>query len=51
MVFAGYSRDIFHRGHHVVSSEYTQDWEQYRQNVPGIPQHCTVRTFHRSKPV
>ena len=29
----------------------TQDWEQCHQNVcPGIPRHCTVRTFHRSKP-
>ena len=30
--------------------EYTQDWERCRQNVPGVPQHHTVRTFHRSKP-
>jgi len=22
-----------------------QDWEQCRRNVPGVPQHCTVRTF------
>ena len=28
----------------------TQDWEQCRRNVPGVPRHCTVRTFHRSKP-
>ena len=31
--------------------EYTQDCEQCHQNVPGIPRHCTVRTFHRSKAV
>ena len=28
---------IFHCGRHVVSSEYMQDWEQCRWNVPGIP--------------
>ena len=36
---------------YVVWSEYTQDWEQCRQNVPGVPGHHTVRTFHRSKPL
>ena len=46
-----FSRGIFHRGPHVVSSEYTQDWEQCRRNVPSVPPHRTVRTFHRSKPV
>ena len=46
-----FSRGIFHRGPHVVSSEYTQDWEQCRRNVPSVPRHRTVRTFHRSKPV
>ena len=29
----------------------TQDWEQSRQNVPGIQRHHTVQRFHRSKPV
>ena len=28
----------------------TQDWEQCGRNVPGIPQHCRVQMFHRSKP-
>ena len=50
-VFQGFSRGIFHLGCHVVSSEYTQDWEQCRQNVPGVPRHCVVYTFHRSKPL
>ena len=27
MAFQGFSRGIFHCGCHVVSSEYTQDWE------------------------
>ena len=36
---------------HVVSSEYMQDWEQCRQNVPGVPRQRTIWTFHRSKPV
>ena len=52
MAFAGvFKRYIFHRGSHVVSSEYTQDWEQCCRNVPGVPRHRTVQTFHRSKPV
>ena len=38
------------RRRHVVSSEYTLDWEQCRRNVPGVPRHCTVRTCNRSKP-
>ena len=21
--------------------EYSQDWEQFHQNVPGVPRHCT----------
>ena len=46
LAFPGFSRGIFQRGHHVVSSEYTQDWEQCRRNVPGVPRHRTVRTFH-----
>ena len=38
--FQGFSRGIlYHRGCHVVSSEYAQDWEQCRRkdcrNVPG----------------
>ena len=32
--FQGFSRGIFHHRHHVVLSEYTQDWEQYHRNVP-----------------
>ena len=28
----------------------TEDWEQLRRNVSGVPRHCTIRTFHRSKP-
>ena len=40
MAFSGVSRGILHhRGCHVVSSEYAQDWEQCRRkdcrNVPG----------------
>jgi len=27
---------------HVVLSEYMQDWEQCRRNVPGVPQHRMV---------
>ena len=27
----------------------TQDWEQCRRNVQGVPRHCMVRTFHESK--
>ena len=27
-----------------------QDWEQCGRNVLGIPQHCRVQMFHRSKP-
>ena len=42
---------ILHRGRHVVSTECTQDREQYRRNVPGVPRYHTVWTFHRSKPV
>ena len=38
-------------GRHVVLSEYRQDWEQCRRNVPGVPRHRTVRTFLISKPV
>ena len=38
------------RRRHVVSSEYTLDWEQCRRNVPGVPRNCTVRTCYRSKP-
>ena len=34
----------------MLHREYTQDWEQCRRNVPGVPQHYTVPTFHRSKP-
>ena len=49
--FQGFSRGTFHRGCYVVWSEYTQDWEQCRRNVPGVPGHHTVRTFHRSKPL
>ena len=26
-----------------------QDWEQCCQNVPCVPQHRMVQTFHRSK--
>ena len=44
-------RGVSHCRHHVVLSEYTQDWEQCRQNVLAIPRHHTVRKFHRSKPV
>ena len=52
MAFPGvFFRGIFHRGCYVVWSEYTQDWEQCRQNVSGVPGHHTVRTFHRSKPL
>ena len=40
--FPGFSRGFFHRGHHVVSSEYTQDWEKCRQNIPGVPRHRTA---------
>ena len=36
---------------YVVWSEYTQDWEQCCRNVPGVPGHHMVRTFHRSKPL
>ena len=25
-----------------VLTEYMPDWEQYRQNVPGVPRHRTV---------
>jgi len=25
-----------------------QDWEKCRRNVPGVPRHRTIRTFHRS---
>ena len=28
-----------------------QDWKQCHRNVPSIPQHHMVQTFHRSKPV
>ena len=49
--FQRFLRGIFHRGRQVVSSEYTQDWEQCRRNVPGVPRHRTVWTFYRSKPV
>ena len=35
----------------VVSLEYTQDWEQCRRNVSGVPRHHKIQTFHRSKPV
>ena len=48
--FQRFSRGISHRWDHVISSEYTQDWKQCSRNVPGVPRHCTVRTFHRSKP-
>ena len=51
MAFPGVFQRYFHRGCYVVWSEYTQDWEQCRQNVPGVPGHHTVRTFHRSKPL
>ena len=27
-----------------------RDWKQCHRNVPGVPRHCAVRTFHRSKP-
>ena len=33
-----------------VITHKMQDQEQCHRNVPGIPRHCTVRTFHRSKP-
>ena len=49
--FQGFSRANFHREQHVVLSEYMQNWEQCRQNVPGVPRHHTVRKFHRSKPL
>ena len=49
--FQGFSRCIFSCGRHVLSSEYMQDWEQCHWNVPGVPRHSTVQTFHRSKPV
>ena len=53
MAFSGVLRGIFHHGCHVVSSEYTQDlhWEQCCLNVPAVPRHRTVWTFHRSKSV
>ena len=51
MAFPGFSRGIFHLGCYVVSSEYSQHWEQCHRNVTGIPRHRTVRTFHRSEPV
>ena len=35
--FQRFSRNIFHRLHHVDLSEYMQDWEQCRQNVPCVP--------------
>ena len=47
--FQGFSRGIFHRQCHVVSSEYIQDCEQCCPNVLLVPQHRTVQTFHRSK--
>ena len=37
-----FKKYLFQRGHHVVLTEYTQDWEQYRQNVPSVPRHYTV---------
>ena len=47
----GFSSGIFHCSRHVVLSEYMQVWAQWRQNVPSVPRHRTVRTFHRSEPV
>ena len=47
----GFQEVFYHFGHHVDLSEYTQDWEQCRQNIPGISRHGTVWMFHRSKPV
>ena len=49
--FQGFSRVIFHRGRHVISSQYKQDWKLCRRNVPGVSRHRTVRTFQKSKPV
>ena len=50
--FQRFSRGIFHRDAMLFRpiTRKTQDWEQCRRNVPGVPRHCTVRTFHRSKP-
>ena len=51
MASPGVLRGVSHCRRHVVVSEYTQDWEQCSQNVPGIPRYHTVRKFHTSKPV
>ena len=38
IAFTGvFKRYLFHRGHHVVSTKYTQDWEQ-------IPSKCPRRS-------
>ena len=34
--FQGFSRGIFHHGGYIVSSEYSQHWEQGHGNVAGI---------------
>ena len=50
--FQGFSRGILHhRGCHVVSSEYAQDWEQCSRNRLSKCPRFIVWTFHRSKPV
>ena len=46
MVFPGFSAGTFHHGRNAVSSEYTQDWEECRRNVSGVPKHRIIRTFH-----
>ena len=49
--FQGFSRGILHhRGCHVVSSEYAQDWEQCSRNRLSKCPRLIVWTFHRSKP-
>ena len=44
--FQAFSGGTFYRRCHAVSSEYTQDWEECRRNVPGVPQNHTIQTFH-----
>ena len=44
--FQGFSAGTFHHGRNAVSSEYTQDWEECRRNVSGVPKHRIIRTFH-----
>ena len=45
MAFLGVFKMFFHRGHHIVSSEYTRDREQCHQMSPAFHDIARVKRF------